>query len=402
MISSEYTRDLCVRDAQSKILMLVIDGLGGLPDPETGKSELETANLPNLDELANRSSCGLLSPLGPGFTPGSGPAHLALFGYDPWKTKIGRGALSALGLGLDFGEGDVAVRLNFCTVDEIGNVTDRRAGRLSNEVAQELCRQMNKIVIPGVEISVKAEMEYRAAVVFRGEGLSDGVGDSDPQVTGVPPNKLVASDSESFRMIDIANQFLQQARDILVDEAPANMILMRGFGKYPELDSFQEVYGLKSLGIAGYPMYRGVAGAVGMDTVLVDWDLESELKLYEGLNSEYDYVYFHVKKTDSAGEDGDFNRKVELLEEVDSLIPRLQKHSPDVFVVTGDHSTPAIMRSHSWHPVPTIISSSCSSHDSIKGFSERSCRNGSLGTIPSASLMAVTLAHAKRLNKFGA
>jgi len=402
MISSEYTRDLCIRDAQSKILMLVIDGLGGLPDPATGRSELETAHLPNLDDLATRSDCGLISPLGAGYTPGSGPAHLALFGYDPWKTQIGRGALSALGLGLDFEKGDVAVRLNFCTVDENGNVVDRRAGRLSTEIARKLCRVLDTISIPGIEIFIEAEMEYRAAVVFRGEGLCDGVGDSDPQIIGVPPNELIANDSDSLRMVDVANQFLQSARELLAEQKPANMILMRGFGRYPELDSFQDVYGLKSLGIAGYPMYRGVAGAVGMDTIEVDWDMESELRLYEEQRSEYDFCYFHVKKTDSAGEDGDFNRKVELLEEIDSFIPRMVKQTPDVFIVTGDHSTPAIMRSHSWHPVPTMVFSELTLSGSTKEFSERACHNGSLGVIPSSSLLAVALAHANRLSKFGA
>ena len=402
MISSEFTRNLCSRNAKSKIFMLVIDGLGGLPKHATGKSELETAHLPNLDELAARSSCGLISPLGIGFTPGSGPAHLALFGYDPWKNQIGRGALSALGLGLNFAKGDVAARLNFCTLDNNGNVVDRRAGRLSTEVAVELCRELDKISIPGVEISVQAEMEYRAAVVFRGEGLSDGVGDSDPQITGVPPKKLEANDSNSLLMADIAGQFLAQAREILAEQDTANMILMRGFGRYPELDSFQDVYGLKSLGIAGYPMYRGVAGAVGMDTVKVDSDLGSELSLYEKHRLDYDFVYFHFKKTDSAGEDGNFERKVELLEEIDSSIPRMLDQRPDVFIVTGDHSTPAIMRSHSWHSVPTIVSSEWALPGATKEFSERACQYGTIGTIPATSLLALALAHAGRLSKFGA
>ena len=235
MISSEYTRDLCIRGAKSKILMLVIDGLGGLPHPETGRSELETARLPNLDALAAAGSCGLISPLGGGFTPGSGPAHLALFGYDPWKSEIGRGALSALGLGVDFRPGDVASRLNFCTIDANGNVTDRRAGRIPTEKGRELCELLGAVDIPGVQVTVAAEMEYRAGVVFRGDGLSDGVGDSDPQVTGVPPRPLAAHDAASERMVEVANAFLDQARQILADQSPANMVLMRGFGRYPEL-----------------------------------------------------------------------------------------------------------------------------------------------------------------------
>ena len=402
MISSEYTRELCARDAQTKILMLVIDGLGGLPHPESGRSELETANLPNLDRLAAAGSCGLISPLGGGFTPGSGPAHLALFGYDPWKSEIGRGALSALGLGVDFRPGDVASRLNFCTVDSAGNVTDRRAGRIPTEKGRALCDLLSAVDISGVEVSIAAEMEYRAGVVFRGEGLSDGVGDSDPQGTGIPPRPLVAHGPESQRMVEVANEFLAQTREILADQSPANMVLMRGFGRYPELAQFDDVYGLRALGIAGYPMYRGVAGAVGMDTVEVNWDMDSECALYEERFAEYDFIYMHVKKTDSAGEDGDFDRKVTLLEEVDSHVPRLLAQKPDVVVVTGDHSTPSIMRSHSWHPVPTLVHSAFSLADGTQHFSERGCQLGSLGVMPSSALMSYVLAHAQRLDKFGA
>lgn len=402
MISSEHTRDLCVRGAKTKILMLVVDGLGGLPHPDTGLSELETAKLPNLDALAAGGSCGLISPLGGGFTPGSGPAHLALFGYDPWKSEIGRGALSALGLGLDFRPGDVAARLNFCTVDGEGNVTDRRAGRIPTAKGRELCELLSAVDIPGVETTVAAEMEYRAGVVFRGEGLSDGVGDSDPQITEVPPKALEAHDAQSARMVEVANAFIEQVRELLAEQTPANMVLMRGFGRYPELAQFDDVYGLRALGIAGYPMYRGVAGAVGMDSVEVNWDLESECKVFEERFADYDFVYMHVKKTDSAGEDGDFDHKVELLEEVDTYIPRLLAQKPDVVIVTGDHSTPSIMRGHSWHPVPTLIASEWAIADAAQSFSERGCQQGSLGVLPSSALMSLALAHARRLDKFGA
>ncbi len=280
MISSEYTKNLCVEDSDAKILFLVVDGLGGMPHPDTGKSELEIAKLPNLDALAKGGTCGLISPLGAGFTPGSGPAHLALFGYDPWKSEIGRGALSALGLGLDFARGDVAARLNFCTVDSEGRVQDRRAGRIPTEKGRELCEILQSVEVPDVEVTVAAEMEYRAGVVFRGEGLGDQVSDSDPQVTGVQPKPLVAAPG-SERTVGVANAFQGQVAELLAAESPANMVLMRGFGRYPELEQMDEVYGLKALGIAGYPMYRGVAGAVGMDVVEVGWDLESECTVLE-------------------------------------------------------------------------------------------------------------------------
>ena len=402
MISSQYTKELCIRDSEAKIVLLVVDGLGGLPHPATGKSELETARLPNLDALAKGGTCGLISPLGAGFTPGSGPAHLALFGHDPWQSQIGRGALSALGLGLDFARGDVAARLNFCTVDAAGRVSDRRAGRIPTEKGRQLCEVLRAITIPGVEIQVAAEMEYRAGVVLRGAGLGDQVSDSDPQLTGVPPKPLTALAPGSERTVEVANAFLEQAAALLADEHPANMVLLRGFGRYPELVSMDEAYGLKALGIAGYPMYRGVAGAVGMDVEEVGWDLASELALLESRYADYDFFYVHVKKTDSAGEDGDFDLKVRLLEELDTYIPRLITLQPEVLVVTGDHSTPSIMRSHSWHPVPTVIASRWALADAADEFSERGCSAGSLGIAPAASLMAQALAHARRLDKFGA
>lgn len=402
MISSQYTNKLCIRDSDAKIVLLVVDGLGGLPHPATGKSELETARLPNLDALAKGGTCGLLSPLGAGITPGSGPAHLALFGYDPWQNPIGRGALSALGLGLDFARGDVAARLNFCTVDAAGRVCDRRAGRIPTEKGRQLCQVLKAIAVPGVEVQVAAEMEYRAGVVFRGAGLGDQVSDSDPQVTGVPPKPLAALAPGSERTVEVAEAFLRQAAALLADEHPANMVLLRGLGGYPALMPMDEAYGLKALGIAGYPMYRGVAGAVGMDVEAVGWELASEFALLESRYADYDFFYVHVKKTDSAGEDGDFALKVRLLEEIDAYIPRLLALQPEVLIVTGDHSTPSIMRSHSWHPVPTVLASRWALADAADEFSERGCSVGSLGIAPATSLMALALAHARRLDKFGA
>ena len=389
VISSEYARNLFVTDSEAKIVLLVIDGLGGLPHPDTGKSELETASLPNL---------------GPGFTPGSGPAHLALFGYDPWENEIGRGALSALGLGLDFRAGDVAARLNFCTVDDRGRVTDRRAGRISTDKCRELCVILEAISIPGVTMAISPEMDYRAAVVFRGDDLNDAVTDSDPQVTDVRPRPLEARIPDAAHTVDVANAFLAQAEQLLAHQTPANMVLMRGIGRYPTLPHMGEVYGLKALAIAGYPMYRGVAGAVGMQTVETSWDLASEFEALRANWDDFDFFYFHVKKTDSAGEDGDFEGKTRLLEEVDEYVARILDLGPEVLVVTGDHSTPSVMRGHSWHPIPLLISSRWADPGAEGGsFCERYCSSsGSLGQIPSTAVMALALAHARRLNKFGA
>ncbi len=402
LISSDHTRNLFVADSASKILLVVIDGLGGLPHPRTGKTELETAALPHLDALASTSSCGLISPLGPGITPGSGPAHLALFGYDPWRYRIGRGALSALGLDIDFRAGDVAARLNFCTVDRNGRIADRRAGRIPTEKARQLCSILEQVRIPDMEIFISAEMEYRAAVVFRGDDLADAVTDSDPQATGVPPRPLEARSPAASRMVAVAGEFLRQARDLLAPEGPANMVLIRGFGRYPQLPQVADVYGLKALAVAGYPMYRGVAAATGMNAVDAGPDLESACRVLSEGFPAYDFGYLHVKATDSAGEDGAFDKKVDLLQDADACIPRLRELHPDVLIVTGDHSTPSTMGAHSWHPVPCALSSAWGIADAAARFSERGCRGGSLGTIPSTALMALALAHARRLEKFGA
>ena len=403
MISSDYTRRLFVTDSDVKIVLVVIDGLGGLPHPDTGRSELDTADLPNLDRLAGAGSCGLVTPLAPGLTPGSGPAHLALFGYDPWKHEIGRGALSALGLGLPFAPGDVAARLNCCTIDADGLVTDRRAGRIPTAKCRELCELLRGVALDGVETTVAPEMDYRASVVFRGEGLSDGVSDSDPQVIGVAPRDPEARAEKDVRMASVATDFLRQARQLLRGQEPANMVLIRGFGCYPHLPQMRDVYGLGALAIAGYPMYRGVARAVGMDVVDTNWDLASELSALRQSWEAFDFFYLHVKKTDSAGEDGDFDGKVRLLEEIDSYVSEIEKLEPGVIIVTGDHSTPAIMQGHSWHPVPVVISSRWSVPVAAASeFTERACAAGSIGQIPSTSLMALALAHARRLDKFGA
>jgi 2,3-bisphosphoglycerate-independent phosphoglycerate mutase len=399
--SSQLCKTLVSRSADTKILLLVVDGLGGLPDPDTGLSELDTAVLPNLDRLAAASCCGLHTPIAPGITPGSGAAHLGLFGYDPLEFEIGRGALSALGLGLDFKEGDVAIRLNFCSVDPAGLVLDRRAGRISTETCREMCGLLKQIAIPNVQIEVTPEQDYRAVVKLRGAGLHAGVSDSDPQAIGVSPMELKPLAEEAKRTVEVANEFLRQAKMLLANERPANMVLMRGFGSHPELPQFPDIYGLKALAVAGYPMYRGVAAAVGMDTVAPGNELGTACQALTERFSDYDFAYIHVKSTDTAGEDGDFDRKVALLEEVDSIVPRLEALAADVLVITGDHSTPSIMRSHSWHPVPCLISSTRVLPVAGVTFSERGCAIGSLGHIKSTSLMSFALAHAGRLAKFG-
>lgn len=401
MTDFDLMRELQIASG-NKIVMLVVDGLGGLPVEPGGLTELETARTPNLDHLAARSLCGLSVPIGPGITPGSGPAHLALFGYDPLKYEIGRGVLEALGIGLDLHDEDVAARGNFCTVDEEGLITDRRAGRIPTEKNVELCKLLRGIKLPGVQVFVETVKEYRFVLILRGEGLEGGLTETDPQQLGVPPLSVEALIPEAEQTAQLFNQWIAQAREILADQRPANMVTLRGLAKNPGLPSMEEVYGLHSAAIASYPMYRGVAKLVGMDVLDTGEALEEEVKTLQAHFANYDFFFVHIKKTDSAGEDGDFERKVSIIEHVDELVPTILDLKPEVLIVTGDHSTPALLKSHSWHPVPTLLHSRYCRADQTDEFSEQGCSRGALGRFPAIDLMPIAMANALRLTKYGA
>jgi 2,3-bisphosphoglycerate-independent phosphoglycerate mutase len=386
----------------TKIVLLVIDGLGGLPNAKTGKTELETANKPNLDQLATKGICGLIDPVSPGITPGSAPSHLALFGYDPFSFNIGRGGLEAVGIDFDLQPGDIAARGNFCTVDEAGLVTDRRAGRISTEKCTELCRLLDGMVIEGVKLFVCPVKEHRFITVFRGKGLAPEVSDSDPQQVGVVPRVVTALNPQADMMAAIANQFIAQAKTILVKHHPANMVLLRGFSQRPHLPTMGEVYKLKPAAIASYPMYRGLARLVGMQVLETGTSIKEEFATLKQNYNNYDFFFIHIKGTDSAGEDGDFDRKVRIIEEVDNALPNLISLKPDVIVVTGDHSTPALLKGHSWHPVPILLYSRWCRPDRVGEFSESACIFGGLGRLPATQVMPLAMANALKLNKFGA
>lgn len=400
---SEVLKELLQKN-DSKILFLIMDGLGGLPMEPGGKTELETARTPNFDKFAAQGICGMLDPVHPGITPGSGPAHLGLFGYDPLEFDIGRGVLSALGVDFPLTDRDVAVRLNFCTTDENDIVLDRRAGRIPTELNERLCEKIRKRVklSNGVQYFLETESEHRAVLILRGDGLGGNVTDTDPQQTGVrwlPPR---AEDEASRRTVKYVNEWLQQVREVLKDESPANMVLMRGFAKHEPLPGMEERYGLKSCAIAQYPMYRGLARLVGME-VLPRPETYQEMwqQLRENYGS-YDFFFIHFKKTDSSGEDGDFNKKVKIIEEVDGWASKLFDLNPDVVVITGDHSTPALLKTHSWHPVPVVLWSKFSRADEVGQFGERYCNRGYLGRMPAQHLILIALANALRLKKYGA
>lgn len=389
---------------ESKILLLVMDGLGGFA-PYGGKTELEAAVTPNLDALAATSALGLAHPVSPGITPGSGPGHLGIFGYNPLKYEIGRGVLEALGVGLKMTPRDVAARGNFVTLDrEKKVITDRRAGRIPTEINATLCRKIRAAVpnVDGVEIIIEPGKEHRFTVLFRGDHLQDRLTDADPQKNGLPPIPTKALDAGSEYAARIINQFIERSNEVLKNDHPANSVVMRGFAKYPSIPTMTELFQLHPAAIATYPMYRGLARLVGMDILETGETLEDEIKTLRTHYDRYDFFFFHVKKTDSYGEDGNFDGKVHIIETVDAIIPELRSLKPDVLAITGDHSTPSPMKGHSWHPVPFLLHSAYCGADDTKRFTERECARGDLGQIAAMNEMVLILANALKLKKYGA
>ena len=400
MIDFPYITDIS-RRTDSKIVMLVVDGLGGLPHPATGSSELETAEIPNLDALAGQSVCGLTTPVLPGVTPGSGPGHMSLFGYDPVKYLMGRGVLEALGSSVPLGEGDVAARGNFCTVGPDGRITDRRAGRIPTVESAPLVAELDGITLPGAEVSAYPVQDHRFVLVLRGDGLDDRVSETDPQAEGVEPPLARPMTPDAAGTADLVNSFVAQSQEMLADRDTANMVVLRGFSKLPCLPSMADAYALRPAAIAAYPMYRGLAELVGMKVLPTGRTFDDELDTLEASYDQHDFFFLHYKPADAAGEDGDFESKVISLEELDSRVPRILDLEPDVIVVAGDHSTPAIMAAHSWHPVPVMIRSGYTPERKTDSFTEEACAEGSLGSIQAMNLMLLILTHAGKLTKFG-
>ncbi|MCX5642520.1 MAG: 2,3-bisphosphoglycerate-independent phosphoglycerate mutase [Candidatus Omnitrophica bacterium] len=386
----------------TKIVLVVADGLGGLPDPETSLTELETACTPNLDRLAQTGSSGLSVPIGYGVTPGSGPSHLALFGYDPIQNLIGRGILEASGIDFDLAPEDLAARGNFATLKD-GLIVDRRAGRISTEENQRLCAILSKEIkeIDGVKIIIQTVKEHRFVVIFRGKEMAEGLSENDPEKEGLAPLQIESLRSESRFAAEISNKFVALVTEVLKTEK-ANYPLLRGFAKKPNLPSFDQKYFLRAAAIASYPMYRGLARLVGMDVLLTGEKIADELKTLKDNFSNFNFFYLHIKKTDSYGEDGNFAAKVKVIEEVDLAVGEIEKMRPDVIAVTADHSTPALLSGHSWHPNPFLLASKHAMPDNLSGFSERECRKGSFGVFPATEIMPLLLAHSLRLKKFGA
>jgi 2,3-bisphosphoglycerate-independent phosphoglycerate mutase len=409
MSDFQLLKDLHAESA-SKIVLLVLDGLGGLPLTPGGKTELESAVKPNLDALAAAGSLGLTDPVGTGITPGSGPGHLALFGYDPLVHVIGRGVLEALGIAFPLQESDLAARGNFCTVDAAGDLTDRRAGRIPTTECARLCQMLRQIQLPGIRVFVEPVQDYRFVLVLRGPGLSEHISETDPQRLGVAPLPATPLQPEAGVTAGLVNDFIAQARRIIGDQHPANMLMLRGFSQHPQIPRFSDVYGLRPAAVAVYPMYKGLARLVGME--LIDVTAQEpgmpgkspadEFAAVAAHWQEHDFFYVHIKGTDSAGEDGDFVRKASVIEEVDRALPALLALKPDVLMVAGDHSTPALLKAHSWHPVPFLLSAANCRPEGPTAFGERACARGVLGRFPAKQAMTLALGHAGRLAKYGA
>jgi 2,3-bisphosphoglycerate-independent phosphoglycerate mutase len=394
-----------IQKNNTKILLVVLDGLGGLP--VNGKTELDIANTPNLDELATKSACGLHIPVSIGITPGSGPGHLSLFGYDPLEWDIGRGVLEALGLGIELKKTDIAIRANYATV-EGGIITDRRAGRIPSDKSRKITEKLQKKIkeIDGVEIIFAPGMEYRFSIIMRFPKPlppgSSSIKDTDPQKVGKPPLSVTPETPKAKKVAKITVKLISEILKIVKNEEKANHILLRGFSQVPDIPHFEAVYGLKALCIAVYPMYRGLARLIEMDAPALKGDIKEEIDFLKENYNDYDFFFLHVKKIDSYGEDGNFHGKASKIEEFDNALPEILSLNPDVLIITGDHSTPSILKAHSWHPVPILLKSPYVLGNTSNAFSERECIKGELGIFHAVNLMPLALANAGRLKKFGA
>ena len=400
-ITMQIIKSLAIQ-SEKKIVLLVMDGLGGLPEWDGGKTELETAATPYLDKLAAESENGLHVPCGIGITPGSAPGHLSLFGYDPYKHSIGRGVVAALGIGFPMQPGDVAARLNFAAMDDRQKIVDRRAGRIPTEKCTELCELLKDISLGNLEVFVEPVKDYRAVVIFRGSGLFDKVTDTDPQVVGVESLDPQPMSSDSERTADAAREFIKQAQSILKGKKPANTVLMRGFAALSHIPSMKELYKLTPLALPVYPDYKGISRLAGMDVIEELIDLDDQMKALKENWSNYDFFYIHHKYTDSKGEDGNFSAKVAEIERVDSYIPQILELKPDVLLVTGDHSTPSLVKAHTGHPVPFLIMAEGIRPDSVVKFGERDCAAGLWEIIPGTTLIRLALSYSDKLKKYGA
>jgi 2,3-bisphosphoglycerate-independent phosphoglycerate mutase len=392
----------------AKLALVVLDGLGDIATKEQNYlTPLEAAHTPNLDALSKESAQGRMIPVAPGITPGSGPGHLGLFGYDPLEFQVGRGVIEALGLGVELQPGDVCARANFATLDAKGIVTDRRAGRIPTESCEKLCAMLAAKVkkIGDTQIIIKPGKEHRFVVVFRGKGLQGPLTDADPNREGFAIPTVKPRDPKNAKqkkMAGLIAKFYQAALPIIAKEKPANGFLMRGIAHQPEIPLFEERYQLKSACLAVYPMYKGLSQLVGMKKIEGPQSIAEQFERYLTAYDNFGFFFIHYKYTDKAGEDGNFAAKKEAIEAFDAALPILLKKRPDVLAITGDHSTPCALKGHSWHPQPVLLHSAVSGSDKLERFTETGANCGSLGVMEAKHLIRLMQANAKMFDKFGA
>ncbi len=392
----------------AKMALVVLDGLGDVATREQGYlTPLEAASTPNLDALSKLSAQGRLHPVAPGITPGSGPGHLGLFGYDPLEYQVGRGVIEALGLGLELRHGDIAARANFCTVDDQGIVTDRRAGRIETSVCEELCGLLAKKIkkVGDAEVIIKAGKGHRFVLIFRGPGLEGPLTDADPHREGLPipaVKPVNPKSAKAKKAAKLINDFCKAARPLLQDRHPANSFLLRGIAHQPRIPLFEERYGMRPACIAVYPMYKGLAQLVGMTKLEGAQTISEQFERYLKEYDNYDYFFIHFKYPDMYGEDGNFAAKRQAIEELDAALPILLRKKPDVLALTGDHSTPCVVKGHSWHPQPLLLHSAYSGSDKLQRFTETGANSGSLGILKAKYLIRLMQANARMFDKFGA
>jgi len=393
--------------SKAKLVLIVLDGLGDLATRQQNYlTPLEAATTPNLDKLAKDSAQGRMIPAAPGITPGSGPGHLGLFGYDPLEFQVGRGVIEALGLGVELKPGDVCARANFATLNENGIVTDRRAGRIATEICEKLCAKLAAKIkkIGETEVIIKAGKEHRFVIVFRGRGLEGPLTDADPNREGFAIPIVHPRDEKNAgqkKMAALIADFYKAALPVLGGEKPANGFLMRGIAHQPHIPLFEDRYKLKPACLAVYPMYKGLAQLVGMKKIEAQ-TIQQQFELYLNEYDNFDFFFIHYKYTDKSGEDGDFDAKMKAIEYFDAALPIFLRKKPDVLAITGDHSTPVAAKGHSWHPQPVMLHSALSGSDKLERFTETGANLGSLGIFKSKYLIRLMQANARMFDKFGA
>ncbi|MHA2179286.1 MAG: 2,3-bisphosphoglycerate-independent phosphoglycerate mutase [Candidatus Thorarchaeota archaeon] len=406
-------------------VFVVMDGVGDRPQKELGgKTPLEAAKTPTLDKMAAEGQSALMNVIGPGITPGSDTAHLALFGYDPLAEYPGRGPLEAFGAGLETKPGDVAFRSNFATVDSKMVVLDRRAGRtFSPEEQEELQAALNGLEINDVKVRFIATVEHRGALVLEGEGLYAEISDVDPHETGKKILTVRALKPEAEKTAKVVNELMRVAHERMKGLETnkkrakkglplANAILLRGPGRHSDVPSLPQRYGIKSAVIAGGALYIGSAKYVGMEhiqvegqTGTIDTNFDNiAAKTIETIESGFNYVFVHIKATDNASHDGNAKEKILAIERTDAMIGKILEKVGDkiVMAVTGDHSTPVCIKEHSCDPVPILFWSNFIRPDSVKRFSEIDAAKGAMHTIRGIDVMPLLLGYAGYIDKFGA